>query len=359
MMMRDILPQLDRWREEGRKIALAAVVQTWGSAPRRPGARMAITADGEFAGSVSGGCVEAAVIEAAQESLRTGKPRLLHFAVSDDTAWEVGLACGGSIDVFVKPLDSQLFDAMRAILRDEAEGALVTVIRAPQDLLGRELLVRADGSTTGVFGRGLDESALRLAMEIMTSGGVRQAALNESFEVFVEAIQPPPLLVAVGGVQIAIALVTLAKTLGFRTVVIDPRRAWNTPERLGHADRILAEWPEQAFRSLHLTGSTAVAVLTHDARLDDPALIAALQSPAFYVGALGSRKTQALRRERLLTTGLSEEHLSRLRAPIGLELGAETPEEIALAIMAEIVAARRGSATGSVPSAASSLQTAI
>jgi len=338
--MRDILPDMDRWREEDTSIALATVVQTWGSSPRRVGSKMAFTLDGKITGSVSGGCVENAVVEAGMEALETNLPRLLHFGVADETAWDVGLACGGSIDIFVKPLDIRFFEALHSTMLDEEPAVLVTVVRGPQDLLGREILVR-DKSALGTLGIEWDEKVLKLAIETLAQGLSRRFLLSESVEVFLEVILPPSTLILVGGVHIAIALTSLAQTLGYRTILIDPRTAWSTVERFPHVDQIIQAWPQEAFRKVKLTRSTAVAMLTHDPKLDDPAVKIALNSPAFYVGALGSKSTRAKRRERLLNDGVSELQLSRLHAPIGLDIGAETPEEIALAIMAEIVEAHR------------------
>lgn len=302
---------------------------------------MAVTSDGRMTGSVSGGCVENAVVEAGIESLKSRRPQLLHFGVADETAWEVGLACGGSIDVFVKPLDPKLFEKVRALLVGEASGALLTVIRGNEDLLGREMLVVDGGIVHGSLGNEWDAKVLSLAQESLLKGDSRCIALNEAEEVFVEAILPPPTLIVVGGVHIAIALVSMAKTLGYRTVLIDPRRAWGSEERFPHADRLIQSWIDEAFGQLQIHRSTAVAMLTHDPKIDDPALKIALNSSAFYVGALGSKTTNAKRRERLLSEGVTEEQLSRLHAPIGLDIAAQTPEEIALAVMSEVVAAYR------------------
>ena len=339
-IMRDILPDLERWREDHNSIALATVIQTWGSSPRREGAKMALTPDGKITGSVSGGCVEGAVFEAGVETLETNKPQLLHFGVADETAWDVGLACGGSIDIFVKPLDLKFFDALRTALVEERPAVTATVVRGDVDVIGREMLVGEDGNITGSLGKGLDESALELARETFEIGVSRRAELNDTTEIFLEMVLPPPTLIAVGGVHITIALMALAKTLGYRTVVIDPRSAFGNAERFPHVDQLIQTWPDEAFDQVPLTRSTAVAMLTHDPKLDDPALKIALPGPAFYVGALGSRTTQAKRRQRLLEEGLSEAQLDRLRGPIGLEIEAHTPEEIAVSIMAEIVATR-------------------
>jgi xanthine dehydrogenase accessory factor len=338
--MRDILPDLDRWHKDHKSIALATVTQTWGSSPRRVGSKMAITLDGKITGSVSGGCVESAVFEAGIEALKANRPRLLHFGVADETAWEVGLACGGSMDVFVKPLDLSIFEALRSTMINEDPAVLVTVIRGPQNLLGREILVR-DHNVLGALGNEWHEKVLKVARDTLSQGTARRFMLNESIEVFLEVILPPSTLIVVGGVHIAIALTSLAKTIGYRTIVIDPRKAWGTEERFPYVDQLIQAWPQEAFQQVKLTRSTAVAMLTHDPKLDDPALKIVLNSPAFYVGALGSKTTQAKRRQRLLEAGLTESQLSRLHAPIGLDIGAETPEEIALAIMAEIVDAHR------------------
>ena len=339
--MRDILPDLDRWYAEGsRSIALATVIQTWGSSPRRAGAKMAMTPDGKITGSVSGGCVEGAVFDTGVEVLRSNRPVLLHFGVADETAWEVGLACGGSIDIFVQPLNSEFFRSLRSVLTEEQPAASIMVVRGPAELLGREILLPEAGSVTGTISDELDASALNIASEALAQGESQRVSLNEDVDVFVEVILPPPTVVAVGGVHITIALMALAKTLGYRTVVIDPRSAFGNETRFPQVDQLIPLWPEEAFQQIPITRSTAIAMLTHDPKLDDPALKIALSSPAFYVGALGSKATQAKRRQRLLDDGLTETQLRRLHGPIGLKIGAGTPEEIAMSIMAEIVAAR-------------------
>lgn len=342
--MRDILFDLDQWIAEGKQsIALATVVQTWGSSPRRAGAKMAITPDGKITGSVSGGCVEGAVFEEGVDVLRSNRPKLLHFGVADETAWDVGLACGGSIDIFVQPLALTYFQSARSVYVEERTAVTVTVIHGPDEILGRELLIYDNGGTTGSIRDDLDQVALQIAMDVTAVGESQRLRLNEDVEVFAELILPPPTVIAVGGVHITVALMALAKTLGYRTVVIDPRRAFGNDTRFPHVDQLIQEWPQVAFQQIPITQSTAIAMLTHDPKLDDPALKIALSSPAFYVGALGSKTTQAKRRRRLLDDGISEAQLDRLRAPIGLQIGAGTPEEIAMSIMAEIVAARNRS----------------
>ena len=344
--MREVLSDIDRWQAQGKSIALATVVQTWGSAPRGAGAKMALTLDGEISGSVSGGCVEGAVFQSGTQVLKTGRPQLLSFGVADETAWDVGLACGGSIRVFVKPLDSAMYGEAHEAVTADRLAAVVTVVKGPDEALGRELVLREDGSLVGSLGAGLDEAAIATARTAMEAGQSQPATLSRSdgdpLEIFVDVLLPSPTLVAVGGVHIAIALASIAKALGYRTVVVDPRRAFGSETRFPHVDQLIQDWPDDALAQIGLNRSTAVAMLTHDPKLDDPALKIALPSPAFYVGALGSQKTQAARRERLLAAGLTEAQVDRLHGPIGLDIGAKTPEEIALAVMAQIVAARNG-----------------
>lgn len=343
--MRDVLPDIDRWLAEKEDVALATVIQTWGSSPRAAGSRMAITASGKISGSVSGGCVEGAVVETASSVLKSRHAQLLHFGVADETAWEVGLACGGSIDVFVNPLEVILYNEVRSALVHEQLFSLLTVVKGPDAVVGRELMLREDGQPVGRLGEGFDTAALEVARATGEAGRSGRVAFHGApdveIEAYVDVFMPQPTLIIVGGAHISVALVTLAHTLGFRTVVIDPRKAFATTERFGHADQLIQVWPDKALKQVGITRATAVAVLTHDPKIDDPALISALPSPAFYVGALGSANTQAKRRARLLDAGLSRENIERLRGPIGLDIGAKTPEEIALAVMAEIVAERR------------------
>lgn len=338
--MRDILADVEKWMKEGESIALATVIQTWGSSPRRVGSKMALTLSGKISGSVSGGCVENAVVEAGIQVLKTKQPQLLHFGIADETAWEVGLACGGSIDIIVNPLDPELFIHLHSILTNESQAVHVTVIRASNEIFGREMLI-LENEVKGSIGNEWDAKVLNLAMETLAQGISRRVMLSDDVEIFMEVILPSPTLIAVGGVHIAVALVSLAKTLGYRTIVIDPRKAWGNNERFPHADQLIQAWIDEAFGQIQITRSTAIAMLTHDPKLDDPALKIALNSQAFYIGALGSKTTNAKRHERLLNDGMSELQLSRLHAPIGLDIGATTPEEIALAIMSEVVNAYR------------------
>jgi xanthine dehydrogenase accessory factor len=345
--MRDILEEVERWRESSERIAIATVIQTWGSAPRQAGSAMALTAGGKIAGSVSGGCVESAVVESGLRCLSTGRPERLRFGVSDETAWSVGLACGGTIEVFVEPLRAEVFDAVREANHGGRSCAVATVVGGAEEILGRRLLVCDDGTVTGSLGEGLDGAVAAQAREALAAGAPRrlEPSADRPAEIFIDVLLPAPRLVVVGGVHIAIPLVAIAKTLGYRTVVVDPREAFASAERFPDVDRLVSAWPDRALEEIGIDAATAVAVLTHDPKLDDPALAAALRSPAFYVGALGSRRTQEKRRQRLLEAGLDEETLARLHAPIGLPIGGRSPGEIALSIMAQIVAARNKGAT--------------
>jgi xanthine dehydrogenase accessory factor len=346
--MRDIMPSVETWRQKGEAVALATVVETWGSSPRKVGAKMAISDQGEIAGSVSGGCVEGAVVEEALQALERGQGKLLHFGVADETAWEVGLACGGTIEVFVEPLRAAHYDLAAEAVAQDRSVCTATVIGGPADYLGQKASLILDRSeaviSPGEASLGeplLGAARAALALDCPMRTQIESPADSEQrLDVFADVTPAPPMLVMVGGVHIAVALTKLAHVLGYRTVVIDPRKSFGSRERFPDVDQLSTDWPDEILPSLPLTPSTAVAVLTHDPKIDDRALKVALTSRVGYVGALGSRSTQAKRRQRLLEAGLSESDMDRLRGPIGLSIGAQTPEEIALSIMAEVVAAR-------------------
>ena len=351
--MREILADVERWMSEGRLIAIATVVQTWGSAPRGVGSKMAIAlADGDIpliSGSVSGGCVEGDTIEAALQVLASGAPQLLHFGVADETAWEVGLACGGTIDIFVEPLSPALLHFWRHVAAKAHAAVVVTVICGDANLLGKKLMLAESGAA---FGDDLDSEMAGLVNFVLphmkaalhAGQSVRHAYQPPTgqveLEIFIEAILPVPQLICIGGGHMAVALTQLAKVVGYHTLVIDPRRAFANPTRFAHVDQLLVQWPQDVLTEDLLSRNTAVAVLTHDPKIDDKALAPTLQSDAFYIGALGSKKTHTQRLARLKEAGFADAQLARIHAPIGLEIGAQMPEEIALAIMAEIVAAR-------------------
>ncbi len=334
--MKDLIPHIDIWLAQGTtNIALATVIQTWGSAPRKSGAKMAVTANGQICGSVSGGCVEGAVVEAAKEVLATAVPQLLHFGVADETAWEVGLACGGTIDVFVEQLELDAYQLLREITLEDQAGTAVTIIRGTEEQMGKKWLQVRNGRSLNQL-----PSSLNLPISNLPQTTQRHQ-LSDNLEIFMEQFRPAPTLIMVGGVHIAVALTSMAKTLGFRTIVIDPRRAFGSDDRFPHADQLLTLWPQKAFAELEITPETAVALLTHDPKIDDPALDIVLPSSAFYIGALGSRKTHAKRVARLQKKGVDAAQISRIHAPIGLDLNAQTPEEIALSVLAEVVSTYR------------------
>ncbi|MBL8050532.1 MAG: XdhC family protein [Anaerolineales bacterium] len=355
-IMRDILNDIEKWIDTGETIALATVIQTWGSSPRKVGSHMAFTLSGKITGSVSGGCVENAVIEAGYQVLKTNQPQLLHFGVADETAWEVGLACGGSIDIFVNVLNQEVFHHLKSIYSNETSAIHVTMIAGSDKLLGKEIIITEDKKVFGSLGNEWDEQVLNLAMESLSS---RRVMLNEDVEVFIFMIQPSPTLIIVGGVHIAIALVSLAKTLGYQTILIDPRKAWGNVERFPDVDSIIQAWVDEAFAKININSSAAIAVLTHDPKIDDPAIKLALNSSAFYVGALGSKTTNAKRNQRLLADGVSESQINKIHAPIGLDIGAQNPEEIALAIMSEIVKSFRKQNQVEVKNEAKSLTSSL
>ncbi|MBS1249691.1 MAG: putative xanthine dehydrogenase subunit A [Chloroflexi bacterium] len=341
--MRDILEKITQWAERGESVALATVIQTWGSSPRPVGADMAISGSGEITGSVSGGCVEGAVVEAALDVLESGHPRLLHFGVTDQTAWRVGLSCGGEIEVFVRPLAVENIQIWQEADKEGKAVATVTVIDGPPNLLGGEIVLPENegAPAVGSLGPALAHQAWESAQYALADGRPKRIQLEtHPIEFFINIELPPPTLIVVGGGHIAIPLFRQAKTLGYTTILVDPRRLFASQARFPHVDKCLPSWPEKAFSKININSSTAIATLTHDPKIDDPALEIALKSQAFYVGALGSRKTHKARQQRLLKAGLSTTQLERLHAPIGLNLGGRSPEEIALAIMAEIVQAR-------------------
>jgi xanthine dehydrogenase accessory factor len=346
--MNNIYADIDNWLDLGDNIGLATVVHTWGSSPRPIGAKMAFTVSGKITGSVSGGCVEGAVYEAGVKSVQSNHDQLLHFGVSDETAFSVGLACGGKIDIFVRKLDVQLYRAARKQMDSHKPFALLSLIEGPDYLAGHEALLTSASEMIGSIENSIDARLIELAYPLIQLDKSQTISLATEtiakINIFVDVISPPPVLVIVGGVHIAITLASLAKTLGYRTVVIDPRRAFSSQERFPNVDMLIQSWPEEAFNQVELTSTTCVAVLTHDPKIDDPALKIALDSPVFYIGALGSRNTHSQRIRRLEQDGLSQEQITRIHAPIGLNLGGSTPEETALAVMAEIVAARHAPA---------------
>ncbi len=342
--MHDVLSEVLRWKERGDQIALATVVAVKKSAPRAPGAKMAVNDRGEIAGGVSGGCVEGAVVELSEAVMAGGDPQLVHFGIADDEAWSVGLPCGGEIDVWIERYPG---GRLEEVARDGERAAEVTVIEGPG--LGAKLTVEPDGTHSGSLGSPeLDDEAVRLASDL-----VWRDTSERHGSLFVDVVAPPPRLILFGAVDIAAPLCTLARAAGWRPYVVDPRARFATTERFPDAVEVLAAWPDEAFARLGgIDPATSIVVLTHDPKLDDAALTVALRSPAAFVGAMGSRRAQAARRERLLAAGLEDDELERLSAPVGLDLGAVGKEETALSVLAEVVASRHGRDGGRLINAA-------
>jgi xanthine dehydrogenase accessory factor len=338
--MKEVLPDIERWRARGDRVALATVIATRRSAPRPVGSKLAISDRGELAGSVSGGCVENEVYGEAREILEGRRPQLLSYGISDDEAFAVGLPCGGEIDVFVEALPEELLDRLRRVIERDERAVLFTVVEG--EPLGAALLVTEDGDRMGEGPHELDERF----EEVLRGGRNVLLDLDSGAKVFAEVYGPPPRLLVFGAVDTAEALCRAAKTIGWRTIVADARGAFATPERIPSADEVVVAWPDEALARVQPDHQTAVVVLTHDERFDVPALKGALETDAFYVGALGSRRNQAKRRERLLADGVPEEQLERISGPSGLDIGADTPAETALSILGEILAVRAGRAGG-------------
>jgi xanthine dehydrogenase accessory factor len=351
-VVKEILGDLDRWRRQGRRMALARVIDVEGSGPREPGATMAVSEDGEVAGSVSGGCVEGAVMEAALDSLATGDRGLLTFGYSDADALAVGLTCGGTVHLYVEPLDwaPDVQDALVAALNADEPVALATVVAGAG--VGAKLLYLPGEPPIGTLGTAeLDVVAARDAAGELAAGssrlrhyGGRGEIGRDEVSVFIESFVAPARMIIFGAVDFTAALVRMARVMGFRVTVCDARPAFATKARFPLADEVVVDWPDRYLRGLRdaLTPRDAVCVLTHDSKFDVPAIVAALDTEVGYLGALGSRRTHVDRLARLREVGVSDLGLARLHAPIGLDLGARTPEETAISICAEIISVRTG-----------------
>ena len=337
--MKDVLADIERWRARGDKVALATVVATRRSAPRPVGAKLAVSASGEMAGSVSGGCVESEVYGQACDVLNGARPRFLSYGISDDLAFSVGLPCGGEIDVFVEEVSEELLDRLAGVVGRQERAVLFTVVAG--EPLGAQLLVAENGERSGAELDGLAEQ-----VEEIIRARVNRLLDHDGATVFAEVYGPPPRVLIFGAVDTAEALCRHAGALGWSTIVADARGKFATADRLPSADEIIVAWPEEALEGVRPDHDTAVVVLTHDDKFDEPALLGALRTEAFYIGALGSRRNQERRRERLLSAGIEERELERISGPCGLDLGAETLEETALSILAEILAVRAGRGGG-------------
>jgi xanthine dehydrogenase accessory factor len=345
--MQELIESIEKWFGQGKQIALAMVVNVKDSAPRGVGAKMAVSSTGEMEGSVSAGCVEGAVVQEAQHVMKTGKPVLVKYGISDEQAFSVGLSCGGTIEVFIRPflpadlavirpyLESGRFFAQGVLLDGSDAGRAATVF-LEEDLLAKlempGFALPEEVSLTGLFhDRQNKQLDLRKGEDKVT--------------LFFNIFPLPSRLIAVGGVHTAISLLRLAKTFHFHTILVDPRKAFANRERFPDVDELLAEWPQEVLPRLHLDEGCYFVTLSHDDKIDMPAVELACKTKVRYIGMLASRKNAARRRDILLSDGLSGEQVTRIHSPVGLNIGARGPEEIALSILAEMVSVRNGVST--------------
>jgi xanthine dehydrogenase accessory factor len=353
--MRDVLDQLQNWWDQGAEVGLGTVVATWSSAPRQPGAAMLVGPDGSAAGSVSGGCVEGAVYELAAEVRDGAGPVLQRYGISDSDAFAVGLTCGGIIDIFVERVGPASFPEFGGVAEDIRAGrpvAVATVVEAPADLLGRRLVIRSEGLSGNLMSAGsqrlidaLGDDARGLLAQGRT-GVLRYGHDGErrvdDIAIFVASYAPRPRMIVFGAIDFASAVARIGSFLGYRVSVCDARPIFATRQRFPDADEVIVEWPHRYLASTEVDERTVICLLTHDPKFDVPLLELALRMPLAYVGAMGSRRTNDDRLQRLRELGLTETELARLHAPIGLDIGARTPEETAVSVAAEIIAARWG-----------------
>jgi len=347
--MRDVLGELKRGYASGRTVGLATVVGTYRSAPRQPGAAMVVAPDGTVAGSVSGGCVEGAVYELAQQVIDAREPELVRYGVSDDDAIAVGLTCGGIIDVLVEPIDTRLFPELGKVIEaieDHRPVAIATVIRGAAPA---RLVVWPDRTEGSLGSAGLDSAVTDDARGMLEHGatGLRRYGRlgqrrRDDVEVFVHSFAPAPRMLIFGAIDYASAMARMGRLLGYRVTLCDARAVFATPARFPDADEVVVDWPHRYLAGTPVDARTVICVLTHDPKFDVPLLAVALRTPAGYIGAMGSRRTHADRLARLREAGLTDAELTRLASPIGLDIGARTPEETAVSIAAEIVANRWG-----------------
>ena len=324
--MKDILDTLERWTGEGLRVATATVVSTERSAPRDPGAVLAVSERGEVAGSVTGGCVEPAVYEEAQAVLAGGPPRLLRYGIADDDAFEVGLPCGGTVEIFVDMLDPAQLEPIASAVRDERPIAIATWITG--DRIGEKQLVTPESE---------DGDEIAEQARAMLARGETGVIAVDGGDVFVSSFAPRPRMYVFGAIDFASALASIGRFLGYHVTVCDARAKFVTPERFPDVDELVVDWPDRFLESAPVDERTAICVLTHDNKFDVPILKVALSTPAGYIGAMGSRRTTERREERLRAEGVTDEELRRIHAPIGLKIGSRSPEEVAVAIAAEII----------------------
>jgi xanthine dehydrogenase accessory factor len=370
MPVRDILAQIEKWWAAGETFGLATVVRTFHSAPREPGAALAVSAGGEVTGSVSGGCVEGAVYELAQQVCQTGQPVLQKYGISDDTAFSVGLTCGGIIEIFVEPVSKERFPELGDVAAAISVGqpvAVATVIAGPGRTGARRIIRGSVPGLTGHGDAGPDEPDLVAAWGTLGAGDRLDQAVDDDaygmlaqgvtavrhygehgerrgdeLSVFVQSFAPPPRMLVFGAIDFAAAVARAGKFLGYRVTVCDARPVFATKARFPDADEVVVNWPHRYLAETPVDERTVICVLTHDPKFDVPVLEVALRTPAGYIGAMGSRRTHDDRLARLREAGLTEAELARLRSPIGLDLGARTPEETAISVAAELIQLRWG-----------------
>jgi xanthine dehydrogenase accessory factor len=354
--MRDVLEDLIGWWQAGETVGMGTVVATWRSAPRPAGAAMLVGPDGTAVGSVSGGCVEGAVYEEAKDAVETAEPRLQRYGVSDDDAFAVGLTCGGILDVFVEPVSRESFPELGEVAESVARHepvAVVTVVKGPDDRLGRRLVLWADRCSGSLGLERLDDAVAADARGMLAAGrtgllhvGHDGERRGDELTLFVNSFAPPARMVVFGAIDFAAAVARVGAFLGYRVTVCDARPVFATPKRFPDAHEVIVEWPHRYLQAEVDAGRiderTVLCVLTHDPKFDVPLLEVALRLPVAYVGAMGSRRTHEEREARLREAGLTKEEIGRLSSPIGLDLGARTPEETAVSIAAEIIAGRWG-----------------
>jgi xanthine dehydrogenase accessory factor len=354
--MREVLDELIGWWEAGETVGMGTVVATWRSAPRPAGASMLVGPDGTAVGSVSGGCVEGAVYEEAKDAVQTGIPTLERYGVSEDDAFAVGLTCGGILDVFVESISRESFPELGEIAASIGRHepvAVVTVVKGPEDRLGRRLVLWPDRASGTLGLQRLDAAVAADARGMLVAGrtgllhvGHDGERRGDDLTLFVSSFAPPARMVVFGAIDFAAAVARVGAFLGYRVTVCDARPVFATPKRFPDAHEVIVEWPHRYLQAEVDAGRiderTVLCVLTHDPKFDVPLLEVALRIPVAYVGAMGSRRTHEERLERLAEAGLSEVEMARLSSPIGLDLGARTPEETAISIAAEIIAGRWG-----------------
>jgi xanthine dehydrogenase accessory factor len=349
--VREVLDELVAARDRDGQVAMATVVRTWKSAPRPAGASMLVTATGEAVGSVSGGCVEGALYELGQEVLADGEARFETYGVSDDDAFAVGLTCGGILEVFVERVDATTWPELDGIKARIAAGepvAVATIVRGPH-FVGRHLVVRPDHTEGSLGTSRLDDTVREDTIGMLASGttgflryGPEGERLGEGLDVFVASYAPPAQMFVFGAIDFSAALVRVGKLLGYRVTVVDARPVFATRKRFPEADEVVVDWPHRWLEKQQVDQRTVIAVLTHDPKFDVPALQMALRTDAGYIGAMGSRRTHEDQLVRLKEAGVTDDEIARIHSPIGLDLGARTPEETAISIAAEIVQARWG-----------------